>query len=653
MKKRMYRFFKRPCKSALLMACFSSSLALAATAESEKSTSLFTEVSDLIPIEKRERRKWDSPMIADLDGNGFQDIVLTEHAHKVQIFWNEGGTFSGPQDLISGDMHGQGLGDFDNDGQLEIIVAQGGGNGSNPRKPVHFEVGRDRSVSKASILSHFEKGRGRSIKPFDGDNDGDLDLFLTGFFTPEQKFKGANHLYRNDGKGNLEFVQHLPFSDRLSYLSTTTDFNGDGDADILVFGGNRLVALEGGEGLTFTEVTEARFGNLKSINDISAISSIDFDRDGDLDLVLSRSEHQFENETYLDQENQRYAFFSRFSSLQLDDLKIDGDLTLENLQMAYPHFDVFAGKARKRLKIESREQSQRSWDADSYGLLDVVVSAQEAAGFPDNACAPGVKIKDLPEDSPPGLYVGYMGEGVWRICNQTLSPTAAVIHNVRSNPSTTSDEALPAKLLENRDGKFVDVTEAMGIRIGEQTTVALVVDLNNDGWDDLYFNRYGNMAMENQQIVYLNQQGQTFQRLESHGVVATERGATGSGAAKIDFDKDGDYDILTANERGLWHLFKNNTESLNGHYFIGFTLGASPSGKASVLGAAAEVRACGNTWRQVVGDSASSYGVPVNNDLLFGLGQCDKVDTVSIRWSNGETQVVKGYEVNRYNDTRH
>lgn len=638
---------------ALLLLGISSSPALAEVNKSEVPSALFTEVSELIPIERRERRKWDSPMVADLDGNGYQDIVLTEHAYKVQIFWNDGGTFSESQDLVKGDMHGQGLGDFDGDGLLEILVAQGGGNGSNPRKPVHFEIGRDRSVSKGDVLSHFEKGRGRSIKPFDGDNDGDLDLFLTGFYTPQQKTKGANHLYRNDGKGDFEFVKHLPFTDRLSYLSTTTDFNGDGDTDIIVFGGNRLIALEGGKGLTFTDATDERFGKLKGIQHISSISSIDFDRDGDLDLVLSRSEHQFENETYFDEHNQRYAFFSRFSPLQLDELKIDGDLRLENLQMAFPHFDVFAGKARRNLNIESREEASRSWDADSTGVQDVVVNADEAKGFPDNVCVPDVTIQQLPKDSPPGLYVGYMGNGIWRICNQTLSPTAAVIHNVRSTPSVTGADALPAKLLENRDGKFVDVTKKMGVAINEQTTVALVADLDNDGWDDLYFNRYGNMAMENQQIVYFNQQGKSFVRIEPHGVISRELGATGSGAAKIDYDRDGDFDILTANERGLWHLFRNNSESLNRNNFIGFTLGASPSGKASVLGAAVAVKACGAEWRQVVGDSASSYGMPVNNDLLFGLGKCDKVDAVNIRWSNGESKRVETKKVNQYNDTRH
>ena len=303
----------------------------------KKPKTLFTETSGILPVEDRARRKWDGAIVGDLDGNGHQDLLLTEHAHKVFIYWNEGGYFSKPVTLTTGDMHGTAIADFDKDGLVEVIIAQGGGNGSNPRKPKHYEITKNRIITGGEPLNHFEKGRGRSVKVFDANNNGDLDLFLTGFATPEQFKTGANHFYQNTGEGAFVFNTRLPFGQRLSYRSAITDFNHDGESDVVTFGGHNMVVAKGGKGYEFSDVTDEVLGALKNTSDVSALSQLDFDGDGDLDWVLSRAEHQFEHETYYDEQTKRFAFFARFQPYQVEDLTIEGDFILENLQMAYPH----------------------------------------------------------------------------------------------------------------------------------------------------------------------------------------------------------------------------------------------------------------------------------------------------------------------------
>ncbi|MEZ9235991.1 CRTAC1 family protein [Shewanella sp. 10N.286.52.A9] len=647
--------FTKPINLAQLILLLTASQLTACASENStpsknnKVDTLFSETHGVLPAEERARRKWDGAIVGDLDGNGFQDLLLTEHAYKVFIYWNEGGYFSPPTELVQGDMHGTAIADFDKDGLVEVIIAQGGGNGSNPRKPRHYEITRDREITGGEQLSHFEKGRGRSVKVLDANNDGNLDLFLTGFATPEQFKTGANHFYSNKGAGQFTFNAHLPFGDRLSYRSSITDFNQDGESDIVVYGGKNIVLAKGGEGYSFTDATDEALGELQKISHASSISQIDFDGDGDYDWVISRSEHQFQHETYYDPETKRFAFFARFQPSQLEDLTIAGPFKLENLQMAYPHYDVFVGKDKRLLDVKAQAvKTGQSWNRSGNNRIELTQEASQ--GWPEGLCAKGAKMKSLPEGSKPGLYIGYVGDNKWRVCSQTQSATAGVINNVTSTPSPTLNPPLPAKLLENRNGRFVDVTQSMRININEQTTSALAADFNNDGWTDLFFMRYGNMAKEITQYLYLNNQGKSFSLASNHGVISTDIGATGAGAEVIDYDRDGDADLIIANERGKWHLFENHTNSQTNNHFLGIKVTTSPSKQADIFGAKAIVSACGRIQTRTVGDTASAYAATYNSDLLFGLGDCKSVDMVTISWSNGESKQFTPKRIDQYID---
>lgn len=623
--------------SAGLLSCATSQQQTVPTqVETSIPRTLFSETTGVLPSDERARRKWDGAMVGDLDGDGYQDLILTEHAHQVHIYWNEGGRFSEPQTLINGDMHGTGIADFDGNGLVEIVIAQGGGNGSNPRKPIHFEVSSDRTINTGEVLSHFEKGRGRSIKAFDANQNGDLDLFLTGFAMASQFKTGANHFYSNDGNGDFTFLGNLPHSERLSYKSAIIDYNGDGDQDVFIFGGGAMVVAKAGEGYEFTQATQEVLGELAKTNHVSAVAPIDFDGDGDLDLAISRAKHQFEHQRFYDEQHQRFAFFARFQPFDIGELTIEGDFLLENLQMAYPDFDIYVGADKQKIDIKGRNAiTSHDWDLSGENSLNF--TQQEAMGFPDDVCVEGQKIQDLPEGVNTGLYIGYVGNKIWRLCSQTRSATAGVINNVIDAPASSYVKPLPAMLLENQNGTFVDVTQAMGIHFEAPTTSAVAADFNNDGWQDLLYMPYGNMAKIHTPIVYLNHQGAVFKQMADHGIVITDLGATGSGVDVIDYDKDGDLDIVTANERGRWRLFENHSDSRNANHFIGVTVHDAPSGNATKLGAKATVSACGNVWERRVGDTSSAYAVAFNNDLLFGLGDCEKVDKITVEWTNGET----------------
>ena len=575
-----------------------------------KKETFFSENKEIIPLEERSRRKFDNAVIADLDQDGYLDVLLTEHSRRVELFWNNKGVFEKGKPFIFGDTHGIAVADFNRNGFIDLLVQPGGGDGKNPRKLRHYQINKDRTIKNLGDFKHFEGSRGRAAKFIDINHDGTLDLLTSAFPSLKSLDKG-NRLYKSDEELTFKFVNYLPHADRMGMRTSLTDFNNNHTTDIVFHGGQKLVAVQGQKDGTFIEVTQDVFGDLSKINQVNSISEIDFDNDGDFDLFLTRSKLPFPSESDYSEKDRTFYFFARRKPFDFN-LKIEGDLKIENLQMAFPNFDVFIGKNKCKWKRTE----------DKHGHHDFIVTQEEAKGFPENF-------------SKKALYIGYLGDGNWRIAGHTKSPTTAIIHNVISKPKTIELKKMPAMLLENRNGKFVEVTSDLDIHIKEQTSSSAIGDFNNDGWADIFVVRFGNSAKQTEQILYLNQGGKKFTSSESHGIVTKELGATGMGADAFDYDKDGDLDIIYANERGRWHLFTNNS-SANSNKFVEIQIGYSPSGKATAMGAILTLNACGNKYKRAVGQTSSSYSHSYNTYLHVGLGQCKTIENAAVIWSNGE-----------------
>ncbi len=580
----------------------------------------FVESETVLSLEPRSRRKWDAAVISDLDQDGFEDLLLTDHGYRINIYWNNQGVYSEPQVLIIGDTHGVAVTDVDFDGKTDVLVSMGGGGGKKPRYPMRFIVDRDRHIAKGQPFPLFARSRGRGIKLLDADQDGDTDVFFTAFPLDSQP-QGANYFYQNK-QGQLEYEQLLPQAKWLGYKSLVTFINDDTDPDILLYGGDNMIAVVGQKGRQFTEQTDVVLGDLTSISHGSSITPFDYDNDGDLDLFVTRAKHQFEEQRYFDAVHRRFGFFVRRQTFLFEDMIIDGNFELTNLQMAYPDFDVFVGE----------EQRLITFDLDRHGEKWLSLSESEAKGWPE-------------EIRKPGLYIGYVGNGVWRVGGHTTAPMAGVINRVLSTPSTTEPVYLPAKLLENRNGQYVDVTSAMGIAIPEQTSHATSIDVDNDGWLDLVVMRYGSMAQQNEQLVYRNKNGAQFERVEAlqHGIVSKELGATGSGIVAVDLDADGDEDTLFANERGRWHVFLSGANQIND--FVAFDL--TNMSTYSLMDSRLDIEACGRSqtkWLSAVSSGFSSYA---RTKVHFGVGQCHNINRARLTLSDGQVFILDSIESGR------
>ena len=97
---------------------------------------------------------------------------------------------------------------------------------------------------------------------------------------------------------------------------------------------------------------------------------------------------------------------------------------------------------------------------------------------------------------------------------------------------------VPNRLFRNRgDGTFEDITEASGTGILEDTACALIVDVNNDGRQDLI------VVRKNGPLLLLNEGGGKFRQKAGAFHFAAPPQGTFTGAAVADYDRDGWLDI--------------------------------------------------------------------------------------------------------------
>ena len=447
----------------------------------------------------------------------------------------------------------------------------------------------------------------------DADGDGDLDIYVPAGYSDAE-------LWINDDGAFTDEAAELGVTNEGSAGrgAVFADYDNDGDEDLYVVNdhANRLYRNDGAEG--FVDVAGAA-----GVDDAGAGASAswgDYDGDGWLDLYVANWGRCSADNTLTYSPDVLYHN--------------EGDGSFTNVTALIDDVPGIGGAGYIA-----------AWfDYDDDGDEDLYLGNDFAGPRPlpnvlwrNDGEGPGGqwRFTDVSVDSGAGLSLSTMGIAIGDY-DRDLDFDVAM-SNIRASV-----------LLRNQgDGSFADrgrvarvarpIQQANHVSITWGTGFS---DLNNDGWEDLYF--AGGRIMAGSEFVqndalFANLRNGTFADLSAPSRAAIP--GISRGVAFADYDRDGRVDLFVVDSDSPPKLLRNLTPRGPRHWLEVDPVGtlSNRSGCGAVI--TLRLPSGAKLMRQAFCGSVSlgSGGDPA---VHFGLGPAEAVDWLKIEWPSGTTQTI-------------
>ena len=490
------------------------------------------------------------------------------------------------------------------------------------------------------VKRYIVEANGPGIAFFDYDHDGWLDIFVPSGtrlegFAPGQE--PTNRLYHNNRDGTFTDVtakaglRHTGWC----YGVCVGDYDNDGHDDLfLTYFGKNILYHNNGDG-TFTDVTE-KAGLLESRPRYgTGCTFVDYDRDGRLDLFISR---------YIDLDLARTPVGGSSRYCKYRDVPVNcGPMGLQQETCALYHNNgdgTFTDVSAKAgiLKAGTRYGlTAVAFDYNNDGWPDLFVACDSSPNllyrnnhdgtFSEVGTEAGCALNgDGQEQANMGVGVGdYDGDGYLDLFLPHFSDDTPILYH-------------------NSKGEFFDdLTDAAGLNVNTQYVCWGVgfADFDNDGWLDIFHvtgtvypeveKVYPDYKFKTPRVVYRNLGNGSFEEVSQLCGTAVLEPHSSRGCAFGDFNNDGNVDVLVLNMSEPPSLLRNDNR--NGHHWLNVKLVGRRSNRSAIGARVTATTGAHRHVREVL--SGSSYISQSDLRQHFGLGTARKVDMLEVHWPSG------------------
>jgi hypothetical protein len=573
----------------------------------------------------------------------------------------------------------------------------------------------DGAKENSFLFRNFYNGGGVAIG--DINNDGFADVFLT-------SNTGANKLYLNKGNFDFEDISYkagIIKDDKWNTGVVFADVNGDGWLDIYVCSsghmstGNRKNKLYinnhttpsptgggdsraerregtqfGGE-VTFTE-SAAQYGL-----DISAyttqVSFFDYDI-GDLDCFMINNspipvnQLGYSNKRDLPENDWPVAGFLKGGGDHL--FRNDNGRFTEVTRQAGIHGSLISfGLGVSVTDINDDGYPDVFVSNDSYER-DYLYINQKDGTFKDELTewmqhvsfsSMGADIADINNDG----YLDLFTTDMFPMGDHRLKTMGAFdnidLFNAKVNAGFYYQYPVNCLQLNNKNGMFKDIANYSGVSATDWSWGALMLDMDNDGWNDIYVCNGVNrdvtnldfmnfFADETYHKMVLNGEKKEIDQLlkqiprtplpnkvyrNDHHLKFTDIGddwgfstpTFSNGAAYGDLDNDGDLDLVISNENQPSFIYKNNSREINHNNYLGITLKGKDKNTFAI---GSKIKVFAGTMvltREMV--PSRGFQSSVDYKIIIGLGNISKVDSMNITWPDRTLTTIQKPVLNKVN----